>query len=150
MHVPGCTLCEADGGRVILCNEQLRVVLVEGSEAEAYPGFCRVIWNDHIKEMSDLNVSERATLMQAVFTVESALRVQLQPEKINLASLGNMTPHLHWHVIPRYRDDATYPQPIWAVPDKLRASRNGPLAAEQAAQLTKAIRDTLSTPQNII
>jgi diadenosine tetraphosphate (Ap4A) HIT family hydrolase len=49
-----------------------------------------------------------------VFRVEAALRICLQPEKVNLASLGNMTPHLHWHVIPRRSGDPTFPQPIWA------------------------------------
>lgn len=145
MHVPGCALCETDGGTLILRNKQFRIVLVEGAEGAAYPGFCRVIWNHHIKEMTDLTEPDRALLMHAVFALESVLRTQLQPEKINLASLGNLTPHLHWHVIPRYRNDAAYPQPIWTSPDKLDTHRNYPLAAKRAAQLTKAIRDTLST-----
>ena len=37
----------------------------------------------------------------------------LQPDKINLASFGNMVPHLHWHVIPRFKDDMHFPNPIW-------------------------------------
>jgi diadenosine tetraphosphate (Ap4A) HIT family hydrolase len=49
-----------------------------------------------------------------VFAVEQVLRELLQPEKINLASLGNQVPHLHWHVIPRFGDDAHFPDPIWA------------------------------------
>jgi diadenosine tetraphosphate (Ap4A) HIT family hydrolase len=48
-----------------------------------------------------------------VFALEAALRELLRPDKINLASLGNMTPHLHWHVIPRFRDDPHFPNPIW-------------------------------------
>ena len=51
--------------------------------------------------------------MNTVFTVESAVREIMQPDKINLASLGNVTPHLHWHVIPRFIDDKHYPNPIW-------------------------------------
>ena len=51
--------------------------------------------------------------MATVYTVEESLREVLQPDKINLASLGNLTPHLHWHVIPRYRQDKHFPQPIW-------------------------------------
>jgi diadenosine tetraphosphate (Ap4A) HIT family hydrolase len=52
--------------------------------------------------------------MAIVFAVEQVLRELLQPEKINLASLGNQVPHLHWHVIPRFSDDAHFPDPIWA------------------------------------
>ena len=42
------------------------------------------------------------------------MRRVLRPAKINLASLGNVVPHLHWHVIARFADDACFPAPIWA------------------------------------
>lgn len=110
-----CELCERDGGEIIFRHARFRVVRVEGAEAAAYPGFCRVIWNAHVKEMSDLSLAERSELMAAVFRTESLLRKFLVIDKINLASLGNITPHLHWHVIPRRLNDASFPQPIWAV-----------------------------------
>jgi diadenosine tetraphosphate (Ap4A) HIT family hydrolase len=53
-------------------------------------------------------------LMRVVFATEAAVRQGLKPDKINLASLGNLTPHLHWHVIPRFIDDRHFPQPIWS------------------------------------
>jgi diadenosine tetraphosphate (Ap4A) HIT family hydrolase len=87
-------------------------VLVDDAE---YPGFCRVIWNAHEQEMTDLPPAERDYLMWAVWQVEAAVRAVMQPDKINVASLGNVVPHLHWHVIPRYRDDAHFPAPVWAV-----------------------------------
>ncbi len=106
-----CELCAESGGEILFRNEQLRVVLIADAN---YPGFCRVIWNAHIKEMTDLAVEDRSTLMRAVCQVEAALREVLQPEKINLACLGNMVPHLHWHLIPRFTDDVHFPHPIWA------------------------------------
>ena len=78
-----------------------------------YPGFCRVILNRHIAEMTDLNENERQRLMKIVFVVEATVREALRPEKVNLASLGNMTPHLHWHIIPRFADDRHFPNSIW-------------------------------------
>ncbi|KAF3998542.1 HIT family protein [Glaciimonas immobilis] len=105
-----CELCEGDGGEVLFSTAKFRVVLVDDDQ---YPGFCRVIWRDHVKEMTDLSVDERAIFMCAVWSVESTIRTVMQPEKINLACFGNMTPHLHWHVIPRYLDDAHFPQPVW-------------------------------------
>ena len=111
MKHDNCELCSQSGGEVIWQGDKWRVVLA--NEA-AYPGFCRVIWNDHVAEMTDLLPSDRAQLMEAVWQVEFAMREVMQPKKVNLASLGNMVPHLHWHVIPRYEDDAQFPAPVWA------------------------------------
>ncbi len=105
-----CDLCENGGGELLWQDALCRVVLVEDRD---YPGFCRVIWTKHVREMTDLQVAERRHLMDVVFAVESAVRQQLQPVKINLASLGNLTPHLHWHVIPRWIGDRHFPNPIW-------------------------------------
>jgi diadenosine tetraphosphate (Ap4A) HIT family hydrolase len=105
-----CTLCTKPGGAVLWRDDFLRVVLVDEAD---YPGFCRVIMNAHVTEMSDLAPTERARLMAVVFEAEVLLREALRPDKINLASLGNLTPHLHWHVIPRWRDDPHFPGSIW-------------------------------------
>ena len=100
-----------------------RIVLVEEPD---YPGYCRVILERHVSEMTDLTPPERARLMDAVFAAEAALREVLTPDKVNLASLGNAVPHLHWHVIPRYRDDRHFPRPIWAEPCRSAAARRAP------------------------
>ena len=78
------------------------------------PAFCRVIWQQHVAEMTDLPQAQRDEIMDMVYRVESAMRQVLQPTKINLASLGNVVPHLHWHVIARFENDANFPAPIWA------------------------------------
>jgi diadenosine tetraphosphate (Ap4A) HIT family hydrolase len=122
-----CELCAQAGGELLFDSARWRVVLVDDP---AYPGFCRVIWRAHVKEMTDLTPAERNELMDAVWQVETAVRTALQPDKVNLATLGNVVPHLHWHVIPRYADDAQFPAPIWAAaqrttpPDILTARRN--------------------------
>ncbi|MFN5993154.1 MAG: HIT family protein, partial [Betaproteobacteria bacterium] len=103
-----CDLCDGDGGEVLFRDAKLRVVAVTGAEA-VYRGFCRVIWNAHTKEITDLTRDDRNRFMDAVYRLETALRSSLDPDKMNIASLGNMTPHLHWHVIPRFHDDATFP-----------------------------------------
>ncbi len=107
-----CPLCEPCGETVLWRDRQLRVILAQDAD---YPAFCRVIWNAHVREMTDLGIRERKYLMAVVFTVEAVLRELLAPDKINLASLGNQVPHLHWHVIPRFADDAHFPDPVWAV-----------------------------------
>jgi diadenosine tetraphosphate (Ap4A) HIT family hydrolase len=113
-----CELCEGGAGEVLWSSDLCRVVLVDEPD---YPGYCRVILNRHAKEMTDLKAGEREALMEVVFAVEQALRDVLAPDKINLASLGNQIPHLHWHVIPRWRSDRHFPAAVWAQPR--RASR---------------------------
>lgn len=105
-----CELCQQQGGELLWQSPLCRVVLVDDPQ---YPGFCRVILNRHLKEMTDLPTAERSEVMNVVFAVEQVLRAVLQPEKINLASFGNMTPHVHWHVMPRFVDDRHFPQPLW-------------------------------------
>lgn len=96
-----------------------------------YPGWCRVIWNAHVRELSDLPERERHHLMAVVHAAEQALRELLTPEKMNIASLGNQVAHLrcagthkcrgrqdagsdHWHIIPRFADDPHFPDPVWS------------------------------------
>ncbi|MCB5190729.1 HIT family protein [Methylobacillus arboreus] len=105
-----CELCTTAGGEILWQDALCRVVHVEDQD---YPGFCRVILNRHIKEMSDLKPADREHVMLVVFAVEEAVREVIRPDKVNLASLGNMTPHVHWHVIPRFKRDRHFPNPIW-------------------------------------
>ncbi|HEY9572909.1 MAG TPA: HIT family protein, partial [Pusillimonas sp.] len=74
----------------------------------------RVVWQKHIAEMTQLSATARQALMDAVWRVEQAQRDILRPDKINLAQFGNMVPHLHWHVIPRWTGDSHFPEAVWA------------------------------------
>lgn len=105
-----CELCATTGGEVLWQSSLCRVVRVADPH---YPGFCRVILNAHVREMTDLDAGQRRQLMDVVFAVESVVRDLFKPDKINLASFGNMVPHVHWHVIPRWQDDRHFPEPIW-------------------------------------
>ncbi|WP_019142024.1 HIT family protein [Noviherbaspirillum massiliense] len=122
-----CELCDQPGGDIVYRHEKYRVVLVDDA---AYPGFCRVIWNAHAAEMTDLAPADRTLMMEAVWQVEQAVRNVMRPDKVNIASLGNMVPHLHWHVIPRYADDAHFPSPIWA--EAKRSTESSVLARRKA------------------
>ncbi len=105
-----CPLCAQPGGTLLWRSADCRVVRIDEPH---YPGFCRVIWNAHVREMSDLPPRQRQSLMEIVFAVEAVIRKLFAPDKINLASFGNMVPHLHWHVIPRWIGDRHFPEPIW-------------------------------------
>ncbi|QHJ01448.1 HIT domain-containing protein [Xylophilus rhododendri] len=116
--MPGCVLCEGEGGVPVWSGPRFRLIRTE--EAPGFPAFYRVVWLDHVAEFSDLSVADRALCMEAVALCEKVLRSELRPDKINLAALGNMTPHLHWHVVARFEDDSHFPAPLWAQPQRER------------------------------
>jgi diadenosine tetraphosphate (Ap4A) HIT family hydrolase len=129
-----CVFCDSAGGEVLWDDGFARVILVGDAD---HPGYCRVILNAHRKEMTELTELDRARLMKAVFTVEQLLLELLRPDKINLASFGNMVPHLHWHVIPRFADDPHFPNPVFG--KKLREG-----ARSLPAGFSQAMRQRLS------
>jgi diadenosine tetraphosphate (Ap4A) HIT family hydrolase len=119
-------LCAEDGGALVWRGEHLRVIR---AQEVGSPAFYRVVWNAHVAEFSDLATADRLHCMEAVTLVERALRQHLTPTKVNLAALGNMVPHLHWHVIGRFDWDSHFPAPVWAA-----AQRPSPAEQEAAVQ----------------
>lgn len=117
-----CPLCAEDGGALVWRGERLRVIRAQEA---GFPAFYRVVWNAHVAEFSDLAAVDRVHCMEAVALVEQTLREHLSPTKVNIAALGNMVPHLHWHVIARFDWDSHFPSPVWAA-----AQRPSPAAQE--------------------
>ena len=111
MSASSCELCEQEGGIPVFRDDTLRVIRAVDAD---HPAFYRVIWSAHVAEWTDLPPADRSRIMQAVAKVETVLREHLKPTKVNLASLGNVVPHLHWHVIARFDWDARWPAPVWA------------------------------------
>ena len=130
-----CDLCDNIGGELLWQSALCRIVSVNDPD---YPGFCRIILNHHVKEMTDLEMGERSLLLRVLMAVESAVREVMNPDKINLASLGNMTPHVHWHVIPRFEDDRHFPNPIWG-----EAKRDGARRKVDVERLRQAVAAAL-------
>jgi diadenosine tetraphosphate (Ap4A) HIT family hydrolase len=135
-----CPLCNAPGGAVLWQDDVCRVILADEPD---YPGFLRVILNAHVKEMTDLPGVEQQALIRVVLAAEAALREMMAPDKINLASLGNVVSHLHWHVIPRFMNDPHFPNPVWGArqrdtPHTARPELDALLRASLSRQLARA------------
>jgi diadenosine tetraphosphate (Ap4A) HIT family hydrolase len=124
-----CPLCATEGGVLVWRGQRLRVIR---AQEEGFPAFYRVVWNAHAAEFSDLDAADRQHCMDAVVVVERILRERLAPAKINLAALGNLVPHLHWHVIARFDWDSHFPGAVWAPAQR---PRNAEREAEVAARL---------------
>jgi diadenosine tetraphosphate (Ap4A) HIT family hydrolase len=141
-----CVLCKEElrpeEGQLIWRGDDCRIILVNDPDL---PGFCRVIWNHHVAEMTDLTRGEREHLMSLVFAVEESIRHAMCPDKVNIAALGNMVPHIHWHVIPRYKDDAFFPGSAWS--KRVQELSLSKLAERQqlASQLPAVIKTAIAT-----
>ena len=139
-----CALCGPDDERavhLVARSRDWRVVRV--LDNPDHPAFWRVICNGHAAELTDLLPEQRSALMQAVCKVEDAVRAELQPTKINLASLGNMVAHVHWHVIARFATDRHFPQPVWAAPQREPDERLLVRLSALVPQVDRAIQQAL-------
>lgn len=94
------------------------------------PGFVRLISQPHVAEMSDLSANAQHQMFRLLVAIESTMRISLSPDKVNVASLGNQVPHLHWHIIPRWKDDLYFPDSIWSAPRRPPAATSALTAAE--------------------
>lgn len=133
---PDCPLCVPDHDTLLWQDDKLRIIRVDDPR---HPGYLRVIWHRHVAEMTDIDPMDRLHLMRTVFQIERLQRTLLKPDKINLASLGNQVPHLHWHLIPRWRGDPCFPDAIWAPPrhDDARATAWAQACTKLAPQVER-------------
>lgn len=81
-----------------------------------FPGYTLLFTKDHITELFHLDRDVRAALMEEVSQVAEALFTVFTPAKINYELLGNMVPHIHWHIVPRFSSETLWPRPLWAEP----------------------------------
>jgi diadenosine tetraphosphate (Ap4A) HIT family hydrolase len=110
----------------LMCNRwddaaDLRITELEHSYVvlnrdQFFPGYTLLFTKQHVTELFQLDRAVRSGLMEEVSCVAEALFTVLQPDKINYELLGNMVPHIHWHLVPRFSDDPLWPRPIWSEP----------------------------------
>ena len=139
-----CVLCEQVGGRLVFQNPHYRVIAVDATGPDAhFPAFYRLIWNQHVVEMTDLPVLQQTLVWQTILKIESCMREVLKPHKINLASFGNVVAHLHWHFIARFEWDSHFPNPVWASPvrvvDPLKLANIQALHSRLDEQIIKSL-----------
>lgn len=125
-----CPLCTSEGGQLIWRGAFWRVVSIDDPHN---PGYVRLILNRHCAEFTELAKPEQQQFFKLMIAIETLMRDTLAPEKINIASLGNYTPHQHWHFIPRWSDDAFFPDSIWSA------------AHREMSQQVRATRDAQAT-----
>lgn len=131
-----CPLCLDDGGLLVADMDTCRVIR---AGEPGFPASYRVVLNDHVAEWSDVDLADQLEVMRVVNVVEATVREHLHPTKVNLASLGNVVAHVHWHVVARFDWDSHFPAPIWS-----RAQRAvDPAHIAVLAQLMPAVDEAL-------
>jgi diadenosine tetraphosphate (Ap4A) HIT family hydrolase len=137
--VTACVMCDrygAAGGALHVADlEQSRVFL---HEDQFFPGYVLLVLRRHVTELYDLTAAERASLMEEVSRVAQALARVFRPVKMNYELLGNLVPHIHWHVVPRLRTDPAPGAPIWTV-EHTPAPLDAAAAHERIATIRAAL-----------
>ncbi len=93
---------------IIYENPQLRI---ETEESEI--PWLKLFTQYPYKEMSEVPAEVRFEIYDLLDTIEKAMIAYYTPDKINIASFGNYVPHVHWHIMARFKEDSYFPEPMW-------------------------------------
>ncbi len=114
------------------------------SANQTYRGHCQLIFDPrHVSRVDELRRDEWQALAADLFAAQTAILRTVRADHVNVESLGNIVPHLHWHIVPRYRTDPRWGSPIWltALDDMIETRL--PLEERDAlvAQLKRAVEE---------
>ena len=111
-----CVMCRRWQDEVDLRIIELEHCFVQLNRDQFFPGYTFVFTREHVTELFHLENQVRQGVIEEVNQVAAALSQAYQPTKMNYELLGNMVPHMHWHLVPRFTDDPLWPRPIWSEP----------------------------------
>ena len=89
-------------------NDLIRIE-VETSEVP----WLKIFTKEDKKEFSECMVKTRKEVHRVLHIIELEMLDYYQPEKINIASFGNVLPQVHWHIMARFENDSYFPEPMW-------------------------------------
>lgn len=79
------------------------------------------------KEFSQCSREEKAMIWECLDILEKEMLEYFKPEKINIASFGNMLPRVHWHVMARFKEDSYFPEPMWGAKQREGNAKAAPM-----------------------
>ncbi len=118
------------------------------SENQGCPGWCVLVLKGHAEHLAELPIMEQQSLFGDVARVAGAVRAVFPasgasggPPRINYECLGNVAPHIHWHIIPRHADDPEPRKPVWGwAAERLRGS----MSDGERDDLVRRLREALT------
>ncbi|GFE62176.1 HIT family protein [Geobacter sp. AOG2] len=133
---PMCSRWESDADLRIAELDHSYVIL---NRDQFFPGYTLLFSKTHVTELFHLDRRVRSELTEEISRVAKALFDVFQPDKINYELLGNMVPHMHWHLVPRFTSEKAWPRPIWTEPHDERV-----LTPEEYRHSIARIREALT------
>ncbi len=111
-----CPMCTRWDDEPELRVAELDHCYVQLNRDQLFPGYSFVFAKAHVTELFHLDPPVRHGIIEEVNRVAEALYAVFAPTKMNYELLGNMVPHMHWHLVPRFDSDPLWPRPIWSEP----------------------------------
>ncbi len=103
-------------------GEKLKSLMIEFLETkytrvflnrdQKHIGRCVVEFKEHKTEYFELTEEERVDFFDTVSRVSKAIYNAFGADKINYATFGDLVPHVHMHVVPKYRDGLQWGSPF--------------------------------------
>ena len=118
---------------IIYENTQLRI---ETEESEV--PWLKLFTQHPYREMSEVPAEIRFEIYDLLDIIEKAMIAYYTPDKINIASFGNYVPHVHWHIMARFKEDSYFPEPMWG-----KKQRNSALALPSFESFCQQLQSTL-------
>jgi diadenosine tetraphosphate (Ap4A) HIT family hydrolase len=114
------------------------------SDHQQFGGYTLFLLKDHITELHFIPGKKRLKHLEEMGIVYEAVYNVFKPDKMNAELLGNGEPHIHWHIIPRYKDDPIRKWPIWILPRKILVNdENKPSPIELSEMVYKLKNEIL-------
>ena len=138
----GCPLCGAVASDAVADDyghtvADLRLSRLRLASNQSSPGYCVLICGRHVCEPHELTADERERFFADLCDAGRAIATVFGAFKMNYQLLGNLVPHLHAHITPRYHGDPVPGGPI--SPDPRAAPPSPAWLAERAAALRAAL-----------
>ena len=123
---------------------ELQTCYVVLGDFHAWRGYTLLLCKDCRPELHDLPPDRRAKFLQEMALVAQAVWNVFRPAKLNYEMLGNLVPHMHWHLFPRYADDPDRARPVWFRYGPASEDPQHKLPAQELEQMKRSLRDEIA------
>ena len=141
-----CTICgrinRIKSGEDPCFVTELRTGYVVLGEYQYFKGYTLFFCKQHASELHQLDRDFRMEFLKEMSQTAEAVFKAFKPLKLNYESLGNVDPHLHWHIFPRYAGDPNKTEPVWTIDKSLRFAQKADI--QELAVLREELLEALS------